>query len=140
MGGRDPMTTGSLFTALFLFAIVLAPFDSSAGAAEQGLPKSRVLLEQRVQELKEESRQKNAYRTDVIKLEEDLKQASQCVEGKSSVDVKPVRAAATALDASWRALVASPSSTVLDEGRKEYDAVKHALTSLEQATPTLTEC
>lgn len=124
-----------------VFWTSLALLCSFARAAPDGvLPKSKALLEQRAQDLKDESRQKISYRTELVKLEDDIKRSQQCLDQKAGLDTGPLKAAVVPVESAWKTVLASPAKTILDQGNKEYDSLRGAANNLDQAVPSIAEC
>lgn len=124
---------------VFLISIAF-PSPYLLAASDSVLPKSKVLLEQRAQELKEQARQRSTYRNELLKLEEELKNSQKCLEQKSSIDTMSLKVSVTSLNVAWKAVVEAPPRTPLDQGHKAFDALSEAFKKVEEAIPTISKC
>lgn len=124
----------------YLMTLVIGLFVGTAAAADAQLPKSRALLEQRVQELKEESRQLGALRPELSKLLDNVRQAEQCVAAQRLPDDTEVSRTTTELKSAWAKIASAKPGTILDKGSAEYDALAAAYRNTEPLRNPAARC
>jgi hypothetical protein len=110
----------------FIYGLLLFLLANLAFGTDSEFPKSRVLLEQRAQELKEESRFKSQYRNDLVKLESDVKLALACLDTKQPPDSAAIRQGISDIDKALKSIEGANPKTIIDQGHREYDELASA--------------
>jgi len=127
-----------IFTRL-LSCFAVAVVALSSANAQDGLPKSRALLEQKVLELKEEARQAASQIQELTQLLANARQAEQCASTLSAPGAGETEAL-TAVRSAWEKIVALRPTTILDRGQPEYDALDSAYRSATGARRPFESC
>lgn len=124
----------------YLVALLLGMVAIFASAAEQQLPKSKALLEQRVQELKDESRQLSVLRPELTKLLDTVRQAEQCVANIRVPTEADVSRASVEIKTAWGKVLSAKAGVILDKGNAEFDALAAAYKSTESLGNPAARC